>query len=297
MVASAPRLGAAVVEDGLPLEPRACLGRLYSDPSRPSCSTDQVAQVRGCGSLAHAVGWLRRDLVRSQTALPDVPEYLQQTREAQWLLGQMWLRRGDAALAFSLLRPDRNGWSESPYVVWDLAVAATIVGANEVAQDAYQRALRGEIRDERACLAMRLELAALQTRGTDLSAAAQISAGIAVSDTDPDTCIWASAMGILIRRLDGIDERGPVWPCSSEERWFRYLESSDGQATVYAEVPPPSSWLRIPRNERMALVAIGLGNSRRDLRRRLWSSVQAPRASLLSELKHRELTGLSKEGR
>lgn len=297
MIGNAPRLRAEVVAGGLPLEPRACLSGLCSDRVQPFCSTHRLAWDRGCSSLAHAIGWLRRDLERSQRALLDVPEYLQQTREAQWLLGQIWLRRGDAIQAFSLLRPDHNGWSESPYVVWDLAVAAAIVGANEVAQDAYQRALRSEIRDERAHLAMRVELAALRTRDASLGAAAQVLEAITVSDTDPDTCIWGSAMAILIRKLDGIDERGLAWPCSGERRWLRYLESSEGQATVYAEVPPPSSWLRIPRNERIALVASGLGNSRRDLRGRLWSAIRAPRASLLFELKNRELNRLSKEGR
>jgi hypothetical protein len=250
----------------------------------------------GCHQLALAEGLLRYDPSLAATLVANVAGPLQQTRELRWLKGRIALAAGQASVAFAALRPDVDGWPMQRYVIWDLAVAATIVQQDSVATEAYRRLIQMVPGDERTLIAVHLEQAALESRlgGEGLATARTILSQIAWTDTDPDSCPWVSVMLALLDRLEQTPRSSARFPCSRPSSWSRLLDSSEGSAAAFAEVPRADGWLRLARNERLALLALGLVDRQDRLRRRLWTAVEARENTPLFELRRHELSLLTK---
>ncbi len=274
--------------------PSRCAESSVAGQSRRVFLAGTAASDGGCGAVARAMGLLGRDAAHAQSLLDGVDVALQQTPELRWLKGRAALALGQAQAAFVALRPDSELWPQEPYTLWDLAIAAATVGEESVARQAYRRLIQSELMGERVRIAMLLELAALESRrgAEGVSEAAIVMAQIAWTETDPDTCPWVSVMQRYLEQLQ--PTRPASWRsrCSSETTWSRLLQSNDGSAAAFAAVPRSDSWLRLPRNERLSLAALGLGSSSPTLRQRLWGAVEAPQGSALSALQRRELSRL-----
>jgi hypothetical protein len=201
---------------------------------------------------------------------------------------------GQAQAAFAGLLPDVGGWPSEPYTLWDLAIAATTVGEQAVAEEAYRRRLQSGVVGQRARIAMQLEFAALESRRGDegIRDARSLVSHIAREDTDPETCPWVATVQRYLVELQPSLTEDREFPCSRESSWARWLSSNDGAGAAFATVPRAKDWLRLPRNERLALVALGLGATASALRVRLWEAVEDNDGSALGTLKRRQLARL-----
>lgn len=271
--------------------PAACDGGSTAGLEQRLFAADQALAELDCSKLARAMGLLGPNPAAAGSVLDSVEGPLLQSRQWRWAKGRVALAQGEVRVAWSTLRPDADGWTLEPYTLWDLAVTAAAIGEQSVAREAYRRLMQSELSGERLRLAIRLEAAAVESRifAEGITSARNSLAHIQVTDTDPDTCPWVSGMQVLLGRLQGDSAPGPRLPCSREAHWSRFLRSSEGMASLFAEVPRVNSWLRLPRNESLALVALSLGSGSAALRRRLWAAVDVPAQSALASLRQEEL--------
>lgn len=290
VVVSSCALGRAQAAPNLP-HPSSCEAPMLVARARLLFAGTAVTRPSDCSVLASAAGNSVRDPELAQRQLDAIDGPLRQSRELRWLSGRVALARGRAQAAFTALRPDIDGWPQETYTLWDLAVAATLVQQDTVAREAYQRLAQSAVMGGRARIAMRIELAVLESRRGEegMDEARSLVALIDWSDTDPDTCPWVATTRVYLDQLQPSRQqiRGPT--CSRQSTWARWLGSSDGARAVFAAVPRSNDWLRLPPNERLSLAALGLGDTSPALRRRLWSAVDASSGSALEALKRREL--------